>query len=81
MSTTLTLVPVAKRRLAEAHADVVRAAIARYHSHAKGMLKLARAAALAGNRPLSLGYLDLAETYRAMANGLAEQQLNISGES
>ena len=80
MSTALTLTTVRDRRLAEAHADIVQAAIDRYRSQAKQMLKLARTAALAGNQPLSLGYLDLAETYRSMANGLADHQFNIQGE-
>jgi hypothetical protein len=80
MSTVITLASVRQRRLAEAHQDLVRGAIWRYRVKAKDCLKLARAAALGGNGPLSLGYLELAETYRAMAQGLAEQQINTSGE-
>jgi hypothetical protein len=80
MSTVITLASVQQRRLAEAHQDLARAAIERYRHQAKQMLKLARVATLRGNGPLSLGYLDLAETYRALAAGLADQQSN-TGES
>jgi hypothetical protein len=80
-SGTLTLASVHDRRLEHAHQDLVHAAIERYRCQAKQMLKLARAAALGGNGPLSLGYLDLATTYRAMAQGLAEQTNSTSGES
>lgn len=80
MSNTLTLASVRTRALSEAHQDYLQTAIQRYRAKAKQCWKLARAAALGGNGPLSLGYLDLAETYRSMAQGLAEQSNITLGE-
>jgi|SRR5579863_3270254 len=77
---TLSLASVRERRLAQAHAEHLRARIAYLRDRAKQALKLARIAALSGNVALVEGLLDEACTFRAMANGLADQQINLAQE-
>jgi hypothetical protein len=70
---TLTLARVHRTRLSDAHADYLSSAIRRYREKAERALSLARSAAAYGNHTRAAGLLDEAITYRAMANGLAEQ--------
>jgi hypothetical protein len=82
MRTTLTLASVGTRALVQAHQDYVRARVSLYRDRAKQTLKLARIALRHGDTKSAAGMLDAACTYRAMANGLADLQTNItSGES
>jgi hypothetical protein len=81
MSTTARLTRFGARRLAQEHAAVVQATIELYQLKAAAALKFAQVASKRGDAALAAGFLDEAETFRAMALGLAELQTNTSGGS
>lgn len=78
----LSLASTRRRKLSQAHADYVSAAIAQYKEKARRALQAAQEARQRGELLLWSGLIDEAITHQAMADGLLElhTHTNTAGE-